>query len=118
MEAWLYKGELFDDTRICLEAFWGFTYCIVHKPSQKKYLGKKNLWVTVKGRDGKRFVKESGWRGYFGSSKELAKLVRVEGEDKFRRDILRFYTSEVGLRKAEMKLLNKITDFTMYFNQQ
>ena len=90
-----------------LEDYEGFIYIITNKTNGKFYVGKKTFWNThklpaLKGRTkkeklrrsklkgNKRHVKkESDWKNYWGSSKELLKNIEELGEDKFERRILR-----------------------------
>lgn len=112
---WLYRTKPIDTKQLNLESYWGFTYCITHLKSGKKYVGKKNLW-TILLKDRQRVIRQSNWKNYWGSSKDLTKLVKKEGKQGFKRDILRFYASEEGLKHGEIKLLNKIQDYSAYFN--
>ena len=89
---WYYNNEPFEDTP---EEYQGFVYQITDLVTGKKYIGKKFFWKpktlpVTKTR--KRRVKtrtESDWRSYYGSSKEVKELVESQGQDKFKREILR-----------------------------
>ena len=84
---------------------YGFVYRIMHIPSGKAYIGKKILQNTTKvkltkkelaeyaGVVGRRSsyklaVKESNWKTYWGSNKELLSLLKEEPEENFKRIIL------------------------------
>jgi len=89
---WYYNNEPYEDTP---EEYQGFVYQITDLVTGKKYIGKKFFWKpktlpVTKTR--KRRVKtrtESDWRSYYGSSKEVKELVESQGQDKFKREILR-----------------------------
>lgn len=89
---WYYNNEPFEDTP---EEYQGFVYQITDLVTGKKYIGKKFFWKpktlpVTKTR--KRRVKtrtESDWRSYYGSSREVKELVESQGQDKFKREILR-----------------------------
>ena len=89
---WYYNNEPFEDTP---EEYQGFVYQITDLVTGKKYIGKKFFWKpktlpVTKTR--KRRVKtrtESDWRSYYGSSREVKELVESQGQDKFKREILK-----------------------------
>ena len=90
---WLYKGEDYNPEEAPKE-YEGFVYRITEIDTGMKYLGKKSFWSRrtlppLKGKKRKRkVIKESDWRTYFGSSKELKEEVQSRGEDKYLREIL------------------------------
>ena len=73
---------------------FGFIYRITHIPSGIKYIGKKQFHSKtrkppLKGMKRKRLViKESDWRDYFSSSEEINRLLKQDGPDAFKREIL------------------------------
>ena len=91
------------------EGYEGFVYLITHKPTGKYYIGKKLFWTTIKkpplkGKKNRRLeVKETAWRDYWGSSKELKEFIKEEGVDKFEREILFLCKSkwEMSYKEAE-----------------
>lgn len=116
-KGWFYRGKPLKEFNFNLDKYWGFTYLITHVETAKKYIGKKGLWKTTVSGSGERGVCPSNWKNYWGSCQSLKKQIKAEGLHKFKREILRFYTSEEGLKKAEIKLLNKIRDYSSYFNR-
>lgn len=100
---WYYKKEEFTETP---EEYQGFVYLITEKDSGKKYVGKKNFWKpaykTVKGKR-KRIKKESDWRDYFGSSKDLQEAVEANGNDKYHREILHLCKKKGHMSYLELK---------------
>lgn len=91
---WIYENEPYNP-EVPPEDMQGFVYRITDLSNGMMYIGKKTLWstrrVTVKGRKNKKkIIKESDWRKYFGSNKELKEQVQKLGEDKYKREILKF----------------------------
>ena len=89
---WYYNNEPYETAP---EEYQGFVYKITELTTGKKYIGKKFFWApktlpVTKTR--KRRVKtkvESDWKSYYGSSKEVQERVKVNGEDNYKREILR-----------------------------
>ena len=92
------------------EDFYGFLYRITHKETGKWYIGRKSL-VSVRRKkvpgQTRRKVekKESDWRNYRSSSKELQAWIDEEGLDAFEFIILGYCTHRSSLRYAETYLL-------------
>ena len=108
---WYYKGSEIKEIEDMPEDTFGFVYLVEHLPSGKKYLGKKVLYFNrklppLKGSKRKRKVtKESDWKTYYGSQKEIKELL-VEGkESDFKREILKFVKSKKLLTYFETKYL-------------
>lgn len=88
---WLYKDQVFDNTP---EEYQGFVYKITDLTNNKMYIGKKFFWSPktlpiTKTR--KRRVKtriESDWKSYYGSNKEVQELVKQNGKDSYKREII------------------------------
>ena len=76
------------------EEYVGFVYEIHDLMNNRKYIGKKNFWKTVKlkplkGKTNKRHRRlESDWQEYYGSSSSLQEMVATLGPDHFHREIL------------------------------
>lgn len=110
---WIYKNKKLD--KVPIDAY-GFTYIITDKDN-KIYVGKKALLHKSKTKlskkakllpenKGKRIIrgtKDSGWKKYFGSSKELQTQVKLLGEKNFKREILEFATSKSDLALKEIE---------------
>ena len=95
-----------------------FIYKITNLESNKFYVGKKAFFHNKKKKLTKKELAEqtgpgrrsttkveqvdSGWRNYWGSSKELLADVKSLGEDKFEREILRFCSTKKQLTYYEI----------------
>jgi hypothetical protein len=119
---WYYKGEVMTSIEDFPPLTFGFTYRITHIPSDKAYIGKKVLQFTRKakltkrdlavyeGQSGrkptyKQVVKESDWKTYWGSNKELLELLKTEPKENFKREILACSPSKKLLTYEETKSL-------------
>ena len=86
----------------------GFVYELRDTENDKRYIGKKNLFSTrrlppLKGQKRKRkVVKESDWKIYYGSSKNVQLLVEKTGQKRFERKILRLCESKGEMSYWEM----------------
>jgi hypothetical protein len=115
---WLYNNIEVSENLIPEDAV-GFVYKITNLTNSKFYIGKKYFYHTsnvklgkkelaalpvTRGRKSttKQVIKESDWRSYWGSSKELLSDVKELGEDKFERVILSFHSSSKQLTYFEM----------------
>jgi hypothetical protein len=102
---WYYKGEAMTSVEDFPPLTFGFVYRVTHEPSGKIYIGKKVLQFTRKakltkrdlalyeGEKGrkpsfKRVVKESDWKTYYGSHKEILALIKDGKQEDFKREIL------------------------------
>lgn len=90
MSDWLFLGQPVDEPP--LNAV-GFIYRIERLDTGRKYIGKKLLQFKrtkqVKGVKKKMMV-TSDWKTYYGSNHELIDEVASLGEDKFKREIIKF----------------------------
>ena len=119
---WYYKGEEMTSVEDFPPLTFGFVYRVTHEPSGKIYIGKKVLQFTRKtkltkrdlalyeGQSGrkpsyKRVVKESDWKTYYGSHKEILALIKDGKEDDFKREILTCVPSKKLLTYEETKAL-------------
>ena len=113
---WLYEYVPLQDD------FTTNDYCFIYKitnlESNKFYIGKKAFFHNKKKKLTKKEIAEqtgpgrksttkveqvdSGWRNYWGSSKELLADVKSLGEDKFEKEILRFCSTKKQLTYYEI----------------
>lgn len=86
--SWLYNGEPFQGPS---EDDYGFVYIITNLHNGKQYVGKKLFWhkrtKTLKGKR-KRYLVESDWTTYYGSSPSLHLDLKEIGEEQFKREII------------------------------
>mgnify|MGYP001247712310 FL=1 len=118
--SWTYKGETIKDITDFPPNSFGFVYVITHKPTNKKYIGKKVLYFTKKVKMGKKelaklqgivgrrpsyrlAVKESDWLNYYGSQKELKQLLTESKAEDFDRAIIKILPSKKLLTYFETK---------------
>ena len=97
---------------------YGFIYKITNLETNKFYIGKKSFFHNKKKKLTKKELAEqtgpgrrsttkveqvdSGWRDYYGSSKELLADVKLLGKDKFKRIILDFCETKKQLTYSEI----------------
>ena len=131
---WKYdKGEISDISEIPYGAF-GFVYEVLHKPSGKKYIGRKQLIsVTTKALGKKELAeitdkraskkkkvqKESDWKTYYGSHSEIKQLIKEGKQEEFERKILEFAFAPKHLTYLETKYLfslGVLENGDIYFN--
>lgn len=124
LPTWTYNGQLITEIEDMPENTYGFIYEVFHRPSGKKYLGKKVLHFNrtlppLKGMKRKRkVVKESDWRTYFGSHVEIKQLIKEEKQNEFERRILQFVPTKKLLTYFECKYLfiNEVLEHDEYIN--
>lgn len=96
----------------------GFIYEILNFKTGKYYIGKKSLYsntkkkltkkelaeIETKGRKPtfKRVIKESNWKDYWGSNKQLLADIKTDGIENFQRQILKFCYTKKQLTYWEM----------------
>jgi hypothetical protein len=93
----------------------GFVYKITNLKTGKFYIGKKSLYAATKKKVSKteiaktktrkriiRGVKESDWKKYWGSSKDLKEDIKLLGAANFQREILELCCSKKYLAYAEL----------------
>ena len=112
---WTYKGKPVHDLDSMPKDVIGFVYEIVNLKSGKFYIGKKSVASRRKTRISKRekaktntrktfkvVVKESNWKGYTGSSKELNEDIKKLGEKAFSKQIVEYCYNKKYLNFAEL----------------
>lgn len=91
-QQWLINGNLLKEEDIPEKAI-GFIYIITNLITDRKYIGRKLLTKaaikTVNGKK-KKCRKESDWKNYYGSCKELHEDIEKIGKDNFKRELLVF----------------------------
>ena len=105
------------------EAF-GFIYEIVNITNGKKYIGKKQIVRKVKrpplkGRKNKRCIlKESDWKTYTGSCRELNEDIQTLGKENFAFTILKICYNkwELAYREAELQFKHGVLLSDEYYN--
>jgi hypothetical protein len=108
---WLYKNKVIENVEEMPENTFGFIYEVTHQPTGKKYIGKKVLEFTrklppLKGQKRKRtVVKESDWKTYYGSHKDIVSLIKEGKQQEFTREILQYVPSKKLLTYFECKYL-------------
>jgi hypothetical protein len=119
---WTYNGEpVFEPP----EGAFGFVYLITNILTGRKYIGKKVFYNRVKkpplkGKTRKRVsVKQSDWRTYYGSNKELNEDVAKHGNMNFRRVILQTCKSkgECSYYEAKLQFDNQVLESYDYYNE-
>lgn len=122
---WYYQGQIFTSEDI--KDYVGFVYLITHIPTGKKYIGRKYIYSYRKPKGAKRRVKQfSNWQKYYGSCDELKTLVKNEGEQNFKREILSLHLTEgkTNFEETRQLFLNNVLTEKLengesaYFNNQ
>jgi len=114
---WKYKGKKVESLEDLPENAHGFVYLIRNMVTDRFYVGKKNLLsvtnkpltkkelseITDKRKSKKKqVIKESNWKSYYGSNKELLADIKKYGQDKFERTILKVCFSKKELTYYEI----------------
>ena len=125
---WTYKGNLISAINDMPEGAYGFIYETYHKPTGMRYIGKKVLYFERNKKLGKKalqalkeerkakgiggrvplkqkVITESDWKDYYGSHKEILKLVKKGNRQDFVRKILSFVNNKKLLTYYECKYL-------------
>lgn len=116
---WTYEGNVVDQPPV---ASIGFVYRITNTISGRKYIGKKSLRTSqIKrkaGKRNKRVIKESDWRNYWGSNKELLEDIQYYGETNFTREILLWCKSKGDMNYYELKfqMIEEVLEKEQYYN--
>ena len=118
---WKYKGKEINSVEDMGESIpFGFIYEVTHTPSNRKYLGKKQITSVTKKALGKKELalitdkraskskivkKESDWKTYYGSNPEIKQLIKEGKQLEFTREILIFTPNKKLHTYYENKLL-------------
>jgi hypothetical protein len=83
----------------------GFVYKITNLENKKIYIGKKySIQKRKDFKTKKRISKESNWRDYLGSCKDLTSDIKSLGMDNFKKQIIRFCFCKNELNYYEAKM--------------
>ncbi len=118
---WLHKGKVINSIEDMPQGTFGFIYMTTHKPSGVSYIGKKSLYHNVKRKLTKKELaeqtgrgrkpttqvvqKESDWKTYYGSTKQIVELIKGGKQEDFTREILQFVFNKKLLTYYECKYL-------------
>jgi serine/threonine protein kinase len=125
---WKYKDSIIESIEEMPKSSFGFIYEVTHTPTGRKYIGKKVLYFERNKKLGKRaleelrlerktkgiggrtpmkqkIVKESDWKTYYGSHKEIITLIKDKKQEEFTREILQFVPTKKQLTYFECKYL-------------
>jgi hypothetical protein len=92
-----------------VEDWFGFIYRIIELNTGREYVGKKqfhrNLTKAVKGRKNrKHYKKESDWRTYTSSSKELNAAIILNGKENYKFLIVSLHKTKGSLHYKEVEM--------------
>jgi hypothetical protein len=131
---WKYNNEEISDISEIPYGAFGFVYEVLHKPSGKKYIGRKQLISVITKALGKKELaeitdkraskkkkvqKESDWKTYYGSHSEIKQLIKEGKQEEFERTILEFAFAPKHLTYLETKYLfslGVLENGDVYFN--
>jgi hypothetical protein len=118
---WLHKGKVINSIEDMPQGTFGFIYITTHKSSGVSYIGKKSLYHNVKRKLTKKELaeqtgrgrkpttqvvqKESDWKTYYGSTKQIVELIKGGKQEDFTREILQFVFNKKLLTYHECKYL-------------
>ena len=122
---WTYKGSVFTSDDIGDND--GFVYLITNNKTGMKYIGKKLFFFshkkkvkakTVDKKITKRVKKESDWKEYWGSSKNLLEDIEKYGFENFSREILHLCESRGVASYLEMveQVERRVLETDEYYN--
>tara|TARA_Y100000592_G_scaffold21657_1_gene33414 strand:+ start:603 stop:1010 length:408 start_codon:yes stop_codon:yes gene_type:complete len=118
---WTYHDK---EITVLPEDVVGFVYQITNNTNGRMYIGKKlarfkRSRPPLKGKKNKRrYMVDSDWQDYYGSSDELSADVIRLGKDKFTRQIL-FYCyskAELSYVEAREQFARKVLESNDYYN--
>lgn len=116
---WSYKNGTYTSLEDFPKNCFGFIYLIKNKKTETFYIGKKYLYHNLKRKLSKKdkallegigrkptyeiTQKESDWKTYWGSSKQLLQEIKDQGSENFSRIILDFAFNKKQLTYLEVK---------------
>ncbi|QFR56747.1 putative G-I-Y Y-I-G endonuclease [Stenotrophomonas phage Mendera] len=102
LEPWTFNGKPF--TQEMVGKLEGFVYLITDRVNGKMYIGKKFFGGMRKAKGAKRRSKiVSDWEKYFGSNDEIKRLVKEEGPQRFKREILSLHQLKRDVNFCEIR---------------
>ena len=116
---WMYLGEEVVEAPAFAS---GFVYRVINNINGRMYIGQKKLLTSqIKrkaGKRNKRIIKESDWRNYWGSNKELLEDIQYYGEANFTREILLWCKSKGDMNYYELKyqMIEEVLEKEQYYN--
>lgn len=116
---WYYNDKEF--TSDMIDGNVGFVYLIENLIDGRKYVGKKIFQFKKKrqvNKKKKRYLAESDWKDYYGSSETLSADVEKFGKENFRRTILHLCRSKkvMTYRELEEQMKRRVLEDPMYYN--
>jgi len=114
---WTFNGKPFNSEDI--QKYVGFVYVIIRKDDGRRYIGRKYFYSLRKtpGKT-KRIRKESDWKSYYGSSRDLLADVVATEKNNFERVILSLHTTkgDVNYEEVKQQFLANVLEDTKYYN--
>jgi len=121
---WLYNKQVISSIEEMPQGTFGFIYMTTHTSSGISYIGKKSLYHNVKRKLTKKELadmpvtrgrkvttevvqKESDWKTYYGSTKQIVELIKGGKQEDFTREIIQFVFNKKLLTYYECKYLFK-----------
>ena len=126
---WLYNEQVISSIEDMPQGTFGFIYITTHNPSGISYIGKKSLYHNVKRKLTKKELaehtgrgrkpttevvqKESDWKTYYGSTKQIVELIKDGKQEEFTREILQLVPNKKLLTYYECKYLfiNEVLEY-------
>jgi len=131
---WKYKESIISEITEMPDGVFGFVYEVKHLPTNKKYVGRKQLLSNItksltkkelseltdkRASKKKKVQKESDWKSYYGSHSEIKSLIKDGKVSEFERTIIDFAYSPKHLTYLETKYLfslGVLENSHLYFN--
>ena len=118
---WTYQEKPIDELP---EDVVGFVYQITNTTNDRMYIGKKLAKFKrsrrpLKGRKNmRRYIVDSDWQEYYGSSDELTLDIKKLGKEYFKREILFYCYSKAELNYVEAReqFARKVLESDNYYN--
>ena len=118
---WLYNKQVIEKIEDMPQGTFGFIYITTHNSSGISYIGKKSLYHNVRRKLTKKELaehtgrgrkpttevvqKESDWKTYYGSTKQIVELIKGGKQEDFTREIIQFVFNKKLLTYYECKYL-------------